>query len=278
MSKTMQFKAEIRNMALKNHVPAQAVLQNFMLERLLERISISKYREMVVLKGGMLIASMVGISSRTTMDMDATLRGYPLSEETIREAFLEICAIQLNDEVTFVLDHIDPIRDDDEYGGYRVSVISRFESINTPLKIDITTGDIITPDAVRYAFRSNFEDKVINVWAYNSETILAEKVETILRRSVLNTRPRDFYDVYIIMKTQRQTIDMKVFIVALKATSERRASLIALRENDQILRTIQSDAVMRQRWERYCKENYYANGIPFDGVIEVLLGIVQITQ
>ena len=278
MSKTMQFKAEIRNMALKNHVPAQAVLQNFMLERLLERISISKYREMVVLKGGMLIASMVGISSRTTMDMDATLRGYPLSEETIREAFLEICAIQLNDEVTFVLDHIDPIRDDDEYGGYRVSVISRFESINTPLKIDITTGDIITPDAVRYAFRSNFEDKVINVWAYNSETILAEKVETILRRSVLNTRPRDFYDVYIIMKTQRQTIDMKVFIVALKATSERRASLIALRENDQILRTIQSDAVMRQRWERYCKENYYANGIPFDGVIEVLLGIAQTTK
>ena len=156
MSKAMQLKARIKNLALKNHVPAQAVLQNFMLERLLERISLSKYKDMVILKGGMLIASMVGINSRTTMDMDATMRGYPLSEETIRTALSDICAIQVDDEVTLVLDHIVPIREDDEYGGYRAAIIARYESINTPLKIDITTGDIITPDAVRYAFHSNF--------------------------------------------------------------------------------------------------------------------------
>ncbi len=127
MNKAMQLKDRIKNLALKNHVPAQAVLQNFMLECLLERISISKYKDMVILKGGMLIASLVGISSRTTMDMDATLRGYPLSDETIRAAFADICAIQLEDKVTFELDHIAPIRDDDEYGGYRVAIIARYE-------------------------------------------------------------------------------------------------------------------------------------------------------
>jgi predicted nucleotidyltransferase component of viral defense system len=275
MSKAMQLKAKIKNLALKNHVPAQAVLQNFMLERLLERISISKYKDMVILKGGMLIASMVGINSRTTMDMDATMRGYPLSEETIRAALSDICAIQLDDEVTLVLDHIVPIREDDEYGGYRVALIAKYESINTPLKIDITTGDIITPDAVRYAFHSNFENRMIEIWAYNIETILAEKVETILRRSVLNTRPRDFYDVYIIMKTQRQAINKKIFITALHATSDKRMSLAALQDKEKILLTIQSDVIMRQRWDRYCKENYYANGIEFDEMIGVLIDIIN---
>jgi predicted nucleotidyltransferase component of viral defense system len=273
MRKAMQLKAKIKNLALINHVPAQAVLQNFMLERLLERISISKYKDMLILKGGMLIASLVGISSRTTMDMDATLRGYPLSEETVRAALSDICVIQLDDEVTLVLDHIELIRDDDEYGGYRVAIIAMYESINTPLKIDITTGDIITPDAVRYAFHSNFENKIIEVWAYNIETILAEKVETILRRSVLNTRPRDFYDVYVIMKTQWQAINKEIFKTALKATSEKRESLAALHDKEKILLAIQSDAIMRKRWDRYCKENYYANGIEFDDVIRVLIEI-----
>lgn len=270
MRKAMQLKAQIKNLALINHVPAQAILQNFMLERLLERISISKYKDMIVLKGGMLIASMVGINSRTTMDMDATLQGYPLSEETIRVAFIDICALHLNDEVMLVLDRVVPIRDDDEYGGYRVSITAKYETIITPLKMDITTGDIITPGAVRYTFHSNFENKRFNIWAYNNETILAEKVETILRRSVLNTRPRDFYDVYIIMKTQRPKINKNVFSAALNATSEKRGSLLALQEKEAIFRTIQSDPVMRQRWELYCKENYYAKGIGFDEVIDIL--------
>jgi predicted nucleotidyltransferase component of viral defense system len=275
MSKAMQLKDKIKNLALKNHVPAQAVLQNFMLERLLERISLSQFKEKIVLKGGMLIASMVGINHRTTMDMDATLRGYTLSEVTIRGAFSEICAIPLDDEVTMVLDHILPIREDDEYGGYRVAILARYESITTPLKIDITTGDIITPNAIRYAFHSNFENKLIEVWAYPIETILAEKMETILRRSVLNTRPRDFYDVYLMMRTQRQAINIKTFINALHATSEKRGSLSALQDKEKILRTIQTDAIMRQRWERYCKENYYAKDIMFDDVMGILIEIVN---
>jgi predicted nucleotidyltransferase component of viral defense system len=274
MSNAMQFKARIKNLAQKSNVPAQAVLQNFMLERLLERISLSRYKNRLILKGGMLIASMVGISSRTTMDMDATLRGFPLNEETIRAAFKEICAIPLDDEVEMVFDHIGPIREDDEYGGFRVAIIAKYASINTPLKIDITVGDVITPKAVCYAFPSNFEDKRIEVWAYNIETILAEKVETILRRSVLNTRPRDFYDVYILTETQGELIDRDVFQTALRATAEKRLSNKAIEDQDNIIRSIQEDKTMRQRWERYCKENNYANGIEFDQVIEALINIL----
>jgi predicted nucleotidyltransferase component of viral defense system len=275
MKKAMQLKTQIKGLAQTNHIPAQAVLQNFMLERLLERISISKYKDMFILKGGMLIASMVGIDHRTTMDMDATLRGYPLSQESIQVAFTDICAIHLDDDVTFTLNHVVPIRDDDEYGGYRASIHAKYEAINTPLKIDVTTGDIITPGAIRYTFQSNFEDRLFTIWAYNSETILAEKVETILRRSVLNTRSRDFYDVYIITKTQCPTVNKKIFHSALNATSEKRGSLLTLQNKEAILHTIQSDKIMRQRWELYCKANYYAKGIMFDEVIEVLMNIVS---
>jgi len=271
----MQLKARVRNLALKNHIPAQAVLQNFMLERLLERISVSKYKDRIILKGGMLIASLVGISSRTTMDMDATLRGYPLSEEAIQKAFGDICAVQLDDDVTFVLDHIAPIREADEYGGYRVAIFARYETINTPLKVDLTTGDVITPAAVRYTFQSAFGNKAIEVWAYTLETILAEKVETILRRSVLNTRMRDYYDVYIIVKNQGDLIDWDVFLTALQATSETRESLSALQSKNEILQNILSDPIMRQRWELYCNEYYYAAGIGFDEVLGRLLAIVN---
>ncbi|MBI5951640.1 MAG: nucleotidyl transferase AbiEii/AbiGii toxin family protein [Chloroflexi bacterium] len=266
----MQLKSRIKNLDLKNKIPAQAVLQNFMMERLLDRISISKYKDIFILKGGMLIASMIGIGSRTTMDMDATIRGYPLLDGAIQDAFTEICAISLNDEVTLKLNSITPIRDEDEYGGYRLMITARYEAINTPLKVDITTGDIITPEAVRYTFHSSFEEKRIEIWAYNIETILAEKVETILRRSVLNTRLRDFYDVYILMRTQLHMMDKDIFITALNATARKRGSLAVLQDKRKILQAIQSDLLMRQRWDLYCKENFYASNTEFDDVIDLL--------
>lgn len=272
----MRLKARIKNMALGYHVPAQAVLQNFMLERLLERISLSKYNDWIVLKGGMLIAALVGLDHRTTMDMDATLRGYPLSEETLRAALSEICKIELEDDTTFTLERIDPIRADDEYGGYRAALTARYASIATPLKIDITTGDVITPDAIRYSFQSNFEDKAIEVWAYNLETILAEKVETILRRGALNTRLRDFYDVYIIMKTQRQAFNKEVFTAALTATSQNRMSLAALQDTEKIISTLRTNETMQRRWLVYAKENDYAKDIKFDEIIQALTQIVDL--
>ena len=209
------------------------------------------------------------------MDMDATLRGYPLSDETIRDIFTDICAISLDDDVVLTLNYIMPIREEDEYGGYRLAVTARYETINTPLKIDITTGDIITPEAVRYSFHSSFEEKRIEIWAYNIETILAEKVETILRRSVLNTRLRDFYDVYILMRTHQHMIDKDIFIAALNATAQKRVSLTALQDQKKILHAIQSDPIMRQRWDLYCKENFYANNIEFDEVINSRVEILN---
>ena len=207
------------------------------------------------------------------MDMDATLTGFPLSDETLRSALTDICNIQLDDDTNFTLDYIAHIREEDEYGGYRAAILARYEAINTPLKFDITTGDVMTPGAVPYAFHSSFENKIIEVWAYNIETILAEKVETILRRSVLNTRLRDFYDVYIIAK--RQTINKQLFVTALTATSRQRASLTALQDKEKIMATIQADSTMMQRWHRYCEENYYAKDIEFEDVISVLVDLVK---
>ena len=273
MSNAMQFKARIKKLASEKRVPAQSVLQNFMLERLLERISVSAYKDRFVLKGGMLIASLVGIGSRTTMDMDATLTGYPLIEEALRSALSDICKAQLNDGVDFTLEYILPIRDDDEYGGYRAAILAKYDSINTPLKFDITTGDIMTPGAVRYKFPSSFEEKTIEVWAYNTETVLAEKVETILRRSVFNSRMRDFYDVYIIVKIQ--PFDPGIFVTALKATSQWRGSSAVLLDKENILRAILENSVMLQRWQLYCRENYYARGIEFSEVIAVLGGLLE---
>ena len=275
MSNAMQIKARIKNLAAQYHIPAQAVLQNYMLERLLERISLSKYQDRIILKGGMLIASMVGISNRTTMDMDATLRNFPLTEETIRAAFIEICDIPLPDEVRFTLHHVAPIREEDEYGGYRVALLASFDTIQTPLKIDVTTGDVITPGAVCYSFQSTFEEKGIEVWAYNLETILAEKIETILRRSVLNTRPRDFYDVYILTKSYRQVIDYDLLKTALNATAQKRTSLEALQGSNGIIRAIQADATMRSRWDHYCREYSFASGISFDAVVGILFAVLQ---
>jgi len=271
MSKAMQFKARMKNLALENHVSAQSVLQNFMMERLLERISLSAYKEKFIIKGGMLIASLVGIDNRTTMDMDATVLGFPLSDASLHSALMEICAISLDDETTFALDYITPIRDD-EYGGYRAAIVARYESVNVSLKFDITTGDVMTPGAVRYEFPSSFEDKTISIWAYNIETILAEKVETILRRGVLNTRLRDFYDVYIIAK--RQKINKKLFGVALNATSQNRESLAVLEDRENIIATIQEDEIMAQRWRLYAEENYYARDIEFGEIMDVLRNLL----
>lgn len=275
MNKAMQLKARIKNLASTKNIPAQAVLQNYMLERLLERISVSKYKDKFVLKGGLLIASLVGIQSRTTMDMDTTVMGFPLSEGKLESSVTEICAISLDDEVTFTLNGIAPIRDDDEYGGFRAALSARYEKINTPLKIDITTGDVITPRAMRYTFHSSFDDKAIEVWAYNVETILAEKVETILRRSVLNTRPRDFYDVYLLSRAQSVAIDHETFQDALRATSEKRMSLAQVEKRDSILESIFNDATMRQRWERYARDNYYARQVTFEDVLNSVRNILS---
>jgi predicted nucleotidyltransferase component of viral defense system len=264
----MSLKAKIRNLARMKDMSAQVVLQNYMFERFLERLSRSRYRDRFILKGGMLIASLVGIANRSTMDMDVTIKDYPFNIESLIKAINEICNITIDDGVSFFFLGIEAIRDDDAYGGYRMSITSEYNTITTPMQIDITTGDAITPKEVQYSFKMMFEDRSFNVWVYNIETVLAEKVETILRRGELNTRPRDFYDVYILTRTQ--SFNHSVFIEALRSTANHRETSHIFNDINNLLEVFRGSETLRSRWVKYTKDYRYADGISFENIIESL--------
>jgi len=270
MKNTMQLKALIKNFALDKEIMPQAVLQNYMLERFLERISRSQYKDKFILKGGMLIAALIGIDIRTTIDMDATLKNMTLTKESVTKALNDIFTIQLSDNITFKLLKIENIRDDDVYGGYRASINAIFDTLNVTLKIDLTTGDKITPKEVKYKFNLLFEDRTINILAYNPETIIAEKYETILRRSVLNTRIRDFYDVYILIKFLLHNIDKALLLQAVEATANKRESIALLSNAKSIIEIIKNDEEMQSRWTLYQKDFSYAKDISWNQVIAVI--------
>lgn len=264
MTNAMQLKALIKNLAKEKCISAQLVLQNYMLERFLERISLSSYRDNYIIKGGFLIASMVGLDTRATMDMDATIKGYPVKEDSIRKMIEEILGIPIEDGITFRLQSIHEIREDDEYSGYRAFLIAEYGRMAVPLKLDITSGDKITPREIEYSYKLMWENRSISVLAYNLSTILAEKLETILSRADQNTRPRDYYDVYILTKLQGENIDAKTLSLALSATSEKRGSAHLFSQFRDILSTVKSSSVMKIRWENYQKDFDYAKGIEFE--------------
>lgn len=273
MSKAMSLKAKIRNIAKQKNIPAQVILQNYMFERLLVRLAASAYKDKFVLKGGMLVAAIVGLDNRATMDLDTTLKNLPLTPEAIRTALEEICAVPSDDEVTFELGTISPIREDDIYGGYRVALNAKFETLLTPLSIDVSTGDAITPHAVPYQFAEIFdEEKSYELWAYNIETVMAEKVETILRRSVFNTRPRDFYDAYILASTQK--FDKDVFAQALRATAAHRGTTEQIADVPGILRNIEESPQLRAMWEKYRKQFAYAQDITYEQILDAVRKLV----
>ena len=266
--KSMSLKAKIRNLANKKDMSAQVVLQNYMFERFLERLSKSTYKDKFILKGGILIAALVGIDNRATMDLDATIKNYPINVESLTSIINEICSVDIDDDVSLSFSGIEAIRDDDAYGGYRVSVVSKYDTITTPIKIDITTGDVITPKEILYVFKMLFEEGGFSVWAYNTETVLAEKVETILRRGELNTRPRDFYDVYILTKTQ--SLDYSVFVKALKSTAIHRETTHIFDNMGSRLEEISHSEALKSRWLKYTKDYRYADGITYEDVLDVI--------
>lgn len=273
MSNAMSLKARIRNIARQKSIPAQVVLQNYMFERLLVRLSASPCKDKFVLKGGMLVAAMVGLDNRATMDLDTTLKNLPLTPDAIRSALEQICAVPSGDTVNFEVGAISPIREDDAYGGYRVALTARFETLVVPLSIDVSTGDAITPHAIPYCFAEIFdEEKSYELWAYNVETILAEKVETILRRGVFNTRPRDFYDAYILATTQ--PFDKVVFAEALRATSRHRGTAEQIADVPGILHSIRQSPELRAMWNKYQKQFGYAQNITYEQILDVVQGLV----
>ena len=268
----MSLKARIRNIADEKNVTPYAVLQNYLMGRFLLRLNQSEYKDKFVVKGGMLISSIIGIDQRTTLDLDITLRNIPLTENAVRHAIKNICSIRSDDGIVFEFKSIEPIRDNDGYGGFRVRFNGIYGKINAAMSMDVSTGDVITPGAGKHVFTDILDENItFELWSYPNETILAEKIETTLSRGTNNTRPRDFYDVYMIAA---EAYDKRLFAEAFRATSEHRGSYGNIKDYEPILKTIAEDPVMRERWSRYVAEMPYAKEIRFEDTIAAIRKVI----
>ena len=273
-----QLKDLIRNLSKKKSADAQTLMRNYMMERFLERISLSEYKDKFILKGGMLVAAMVGLDARATMDLDATIKAANVSLRDVEMIISNIIAIPIDDGVSFRIKRISEIMEEADYPGVRVSMETKFDGVIIPLKIDISTGDVITPKEIRYRFNLMLEDRTIEVWAYNLETVLAEKLETVISRNVTNTRMRDFYDIYILQKLYGEQLNKEILWHALVATARKRGTLEQIESGDirEILNEIETSSVMENLWKAYQKNYSYAVDISWHIVMESVRYLYQI--
>ena len=265
-----QLKDLIRNLSKKKSADAQILMRNYMMERFLERISLSKYRDKFILKGGMLVAAMVGLDARSTMDLDATVKGINVNVNDVADLIAGIVSVPIDDGVTFRVNKVSEIMDEAEYPGIRVSMTTVFDGVVTPLKIDISTGDAITPREVRYSFKLMLEDRSIDIWAYNLETVLAEKLETIITRATTNTRMRDFYDIYILEQLHGNTLNAQILHDALLATARKRETEGHLAEAKEVFAEVEDSPVMQQLWIAYRKKFSYAADLEWNIVMKAV--------
>ena len=273
-SNTNSFKAKIKNIAREKGITAQQVQQNYLIEKILKLISESRYKDSFIVKGGFLIGQMIGLDKRTTMDLDVTLKGQPLSEENIQTIFKEIVS-QPSEGFQFEVDMLEPIRQDDEYGGFTLKLKATFDTLREVVFIDITTGDRITPREITYQLQSVFSENKLEVWTYNLETVLAEKLETIIRRGAASTRPRDRYDLFTLYHLRKDEIDIPILKTALNNTAKKRESLDVLTNWESQLEEIRSSDYQKQLWSRYQKSFRYASEISFEESIEVVAIILN---
>ena len=273
-----QLKDLIRNLSKKKSADAQTLMRNYMMERFLERITLSEYKDKFILKGGMLVAAMVGLDARATMDLDATIKAANVSLRDVEMIISNIIAIPIDDGVSFRIKRISEIMEEADYPGVRVSMETKFDGVIIPLKIDISTGDVITPKEIRYRFNLMLEDRTIEVWAYNLETVLAEKLETVISRNVTNTRMRDFYDIYILQKLHGEQLNKEILWHALVATARKRGTLEQIESGDirEILNEIETSSVMENLWKAYQKNYSYAVDISWHIVMESVRYLYQI--
>lgn len=271
-----QLKGAIRSMATKKKLRAQEVLQMYLFERVLERLARSTYQNNFILKGGLLISSLIGIGERTTMDMDTTVRGIQMEENEIVTAVKEILTVDVGDGITFEYQSIEPIREDDAYNNFRVHLRAKYGKIDSPMKIDITTGDVITPAAIQYHFPMLFEEKTVSVMAYTLETVLAEKYETIIRRNIGTTRARDFYDLHTLYLSRRSEIRMEILKAAVLHTAQKRDSLEDLRDWREILKDIREEPNLYLMWDNYLEENKYIGELAFHEVMDTVDEIAKL--
>lgn len=271
-------KGKIRSMAEKKNLKSQEVLQIYFFERFLERLSKSNYKNNFVIKGGFLISSLIGIENRTTMDMDTTIKGIPLKEEKIKEIVDEIININVDDGIKFEIKDISYIREEDEYENFRISLIANVGKTKNPMKLDLTTGDSITPREIEYTYPCIFSQEDIKIMAYPLETILAEKYETIIRRNITTTRMRDFYDLYTLYKLKKDEINYKILKEAIERTSNKRGSQEIIKDYEEIIKDIKEDSYLRSLWEVYRSENKYIGDLTFDKVVDVVRIVSETTS
>ncbi len=272
-----QLKDWIKNLARKNNLPPNAVLQNYMMERFLERIAVSRYKDNFVLKGGFLIAAIVGIDMRSTMDMDTTIIGIPVNELEVEKIIAEITKITVKDNVSFEMDSVQPIHASGEYNDFRIGLTATFFTMKVKLKLDITTGDVIIPREINYSYKLMFEDRDISIKAYNLQTILAEKIESILARNVTNTRLRDYYDVYILLNTRQSEIQTSDIQNAVRKKAQERGTVVYVENYMKYLDDIRESSDLLSLWISYTRKYSYASDISYDEIIgeirRVLSGI-----
>lgn len=265
-----QIKGRIKNVAKQNGSDPITLLRIYMMERFLERITYSKYKDDFIVKGGILVTSMIGISMRSTMDIDTTIRNFDLTKEETTRIVSEIKDISLDDHIEFILNDVSDIMDNMEYPGIRIHMDAKLENLIVPIKIDISTGDVITPREIRYEYPLLLEDKSIQLWSYNLETILAEKIQTILSRGLLNTRMRDFYDITTLFDRYNDQINYNDLLLAFDKTCSKRETLSLLEHYEEILCSISEDSTLQNLWKNYCRKYKYASHIEFSTNLEII--------
>ena len=270
MISSESLKGKIRNIATYKNLRSQEVLQMFFFERFLERLSKSEYKLNFVIKGGLLISSMIGIDNRTTMDMDTTIKDVPLKEEIIRNIVSEIVNVEVDDGIEFEITDISHIREEDEYENFRVHLIANFGKIKNDMKIDITTGDAITPKEIEYLYPCMFQEERLRVLAYPLETILAEKYESVIKRNITTTRMRDFYDLYNLYNLRKEDINFDILKQAIISTANRRESLPVMKQAIEIIDDIKEDDYLKKLWKVYLVDNPYVGDLNFLETVKVV--------
>ena len=273
-SNANSFKAKIKNISKDKGIPAQQVQQHYLIEQVLKLISTSSYRDSFIVKGGYLIGQMIGLDKRTTMDLDVTLKGTEMSKENLIHIFEEILCSK-TDGFSFSVDKLEPIRQDDEYGGFSLKLNATFDTLKEVVFIDITTGDKITPREITYSMTSIFTNESIKIWTYNLETVLAEKLETIISRGLASTRPRDRYDLFTLYKLRKEEINLEVLKNALENTAEKRKSKDTINNWEEQVRGIEISDYQKELWIRYQRQFKYAKDISFDNSVQVIREIMQ---
>lgn len=273
-SNANSFKAKIKNISKDKEIPAQQVQQHYLIEQVLKMISTSSYRDSFIVKGGYLIGQMIGLDKRTTMDLDVTLKGTEMSRENLIDIFEEILCSK-TDGFSFSVDKLEPIRQDDEYGGFSLKLNATFDTLKEVVFIDITTGDKITPREITYSVTSIFTNESIKIWTYNLETVLAEKLETIISRGLASTRPRDRYDLFTLYKLRKEEINLEVLKNALENTAEKRKSKETIYNWEEQVRGIEISDYQKDLWIRYQRQFKYAKDISFDNSVQVIREIMQ---